>query len=181
MNSGIELGDVDNGMGAKITSDVYIDLVISSIVKTTMNFSFNTASDVSGIESKLELTNTLKVELKAGVWAKAEVALVIVKVDGYFEMSGKGSASITFGAGLKYDDKGLMFRPLLGFDGLKADYVIKASVGLSYKKKILGGSKPKFNNDDIIVQGNFDDIIPKFDVIKSLEELFHFSADIPLI
>jgi len=32
-----------------------------------------------------------------------------------------------------------------------------------------------------MAQGKFVDIIPKFDVIKSLEELFNFSADIPII
>jgi len=45
---------------------------------------------------------------------------------------------------------------------------------------LLGG-KPKSTNGDIIAQGNFNDIVRKFDVIKSLEELFNFSADIPII
>lgn len=186
MSEGTEFGNDD--FGAKFNADVYIDLVISSTIKTNIGFSFNTASDKSDSERKLELTNTLKIELKAGVWAKAEVSLVIVKVEGYFEMSGKGYASVTFGHGVKYDDKGLNYRPQLGFDGLNAEYIIKGKVGISAKKKIPrgNGKKPaelKGSSEDegIISEGKFNEIIPKFDVIKSLEDLFGISADIPLI
>jgi outer membrane protein OmpA-like peptidoglycan-associated protein len=186
INTGIEFGNDD--FGAKVSADVYIDLVISSIIKTNIGFSFNTAGDKSDEESKLEVTNTLKVELKAGVWAKAEANLIIVKVEGYFEMSGKGYASVTFGHGVKYDKMGLNYRPKLGFDGLNAEYVIKGKVGMSAKKKIpkAGNKKPgelKGNSEDegIIAEGKYNEVIPKFDVIKSLEELFGISADIPLI
>ncbi|GGH19856.1 OmpA family protein [Pedobacter zeae] len=186
VNTGIEFGNDD--FGAKVSADVYIDLVISSMIKTNIGFSFNTASDKSDEESKLELTNTLKVELKAGVWAKAETNLVIVKVEGYFEMSGKGYASVTFGHGVKYDRMGLNYRPQLGFDGLNAEYVIKGKVGMSAKKKIPknGNKKPgkvKGSSEDegIIAEGKYNEVIPKFDVIKSLEELFGISANIPLI
>ncbi|MBO9690068.1 OmpA family protein [Chryseobacterium sp.] len=186
MNTGVEFGNDD--FGAKMSSDVYIDLVISSEIKTSIGFSFNTVSEKSDKQGKIEAKNTLKIELKAGVWAKAEANLVIVKVEGYFEMSGKGSASITFGHGVKFDDKGLNYRPELGFDGLNAEYVIKGKVGMSAKKKIPrgGNKKPaelKGSSEDegIIAEGKFNEIVPKFDVIKSLEELFGFSADIPLI
>jgi len=179
MNKGVDIGNDD--FGVKASADVYIDLVISSTIKTNIGFSFNTVSDKSDTQGKLEVTNTLKVELKAGAWAKAEANLVIVKVEGYFEMSGKGNAAITFGHGVKYDDKGLYYRPQLGFDGLNAEYVIKGKVGLSSKKKILGGTKPKSNDEGIISQGKYNEIVPKFDVIKSLEELFGISANIPLI
>ncbi|MGM9476732.1 OmpA family protein [Pedobacter sp. GSP4] len=186
INTGIEFGNDD--FGAKVTADVYIDLVISSIIKTNIGFSFNTASDKSDEDSKLEVTNTLKVELKAGIWAKAEANLVIVKVEGYFEMSGKGYASVTFGHGVKYDKMGLNYRPQLGFDGLNAEYVIKGKVGMSAKKKSPkdGNKKPgelKGSSEDegIIAEGKYNEVIPKFDVIKSLEELFGISANIPLI
>lgn len=186
MNTGVEFGNDD--FGAKLSSDVYIDLVISSEIKTSIGFSFNTVSEKNDKQGKIEAKNTLKIELKAGVWAKAEANLVIVKVEGYFEMSGKGSASITFGHGVKFDDKGLNYRPELGFDGLNAEYVIKGKVGMSAKKKIPrgGNKKPaelKGSSEDegIIAEGKFNEIVPKFDVIKSLEELFGFSADIPLI
>lgn len=186
MNTGMEFGNDD--FGAKVSADVYIDLVISSVIKTNIGFSFNTESDKSDDQKKLELTNTLKVELKAGVWVKGEANLVIVKVEGYFEMSGKGSASVTFGHALKYDDKGLNYRPQLGFDGLNAEYVIKGKVGMSAKKKIPRGENKKpaelkgsSEDEGIIAEGKYNEVIPKFDVIKSLEELFGISADIPLI
>jgi outer membrane protein OmpA-like peptidoglycan-associated protein len=179
MNTGIDIGT--DQFGAKLTADVYIDLVISSVIKTAIGFSFNTVSDNGDSKGKLELTNTLKIELKAGIWAKAEVTLVIVKAEGYFEVSGKGNAAVTFGHGVNYDEKGLYYRPKLGFDGLNAEYVIKGKVGLSSTKKVLGGIKPKSEDEGVISEGKYVDVIPKFDVIKSLEELFGFSADIPLI
>ena len=179
MNTGFDIGNDD--FGAKFTADVYIDLIISSVIKTAIGFSFNTVSDNGDSKAKLELANTLKIELKAGIWAKAEVNLVIVKAEGYFEVSAKGSASVTFGHGVNYDQKGLMYRPKLGFDGLNAEYVIKGKVGLSSKKKILGGTKPKSEDEGIISEGKYNEVIPKFDVIKNLEELFGISADIPLI
>ena len=186
MNKGVDFGNDD--FGVKATADVYIDLVISSTIKTSIGFSFNTASDKSGSQGKLELTNKLKVELKAGVWVKAEATLVIVKVEGYFEMSGKGYASITFGSGIKHDDKGLYFRPQLGFDGLNAEYVIKGRVGMSVKKTVPRGDNKKpavlkgsSKDEGVISQGKFNEVVPKFDVIKSLEELFGISANIPII
>lgn len=186
MNTGAEFGNDD--FGAKVSADVFIDLVITSVIKTSIGFSFNTVSDASDTQGKLEATNTLKVELKAGVWIKAEATLVVVKIEGYFEMSGKGYASVTFGHGLKYDDKGLNYRPALGFDGLNAEYVIKGKVGMSATKKVPrgGNKKPgelKASSEDegIISEGKYNEVIPKFDVIKSLEDLFGISADIPLI
>lgn len=186
LNTGVDFGNDD--FGAKASSDVYIDLVISSTIKTNIGFSFNTASDKSNSESKFELTNTLKVELKAGLWVKAEATLVVVKIEGYFEMSGKGYASVTFGHNVKYDDKGLYYRPQLGFDGLNAEYVVKGKVGMSMKKNIPRDKNKKSNvlkgnseDEKIISQGKYTEIIPKFDVIKSLEELFGISANIPFI
>jgi len=186
IHTGTDFGNDD--FNVKLNADVYIDLVISSTIKSSLGFSFNTESDKSDSQGKLELTNTLRVELKAGVWIKAEASLVIVKVEGYFEMSGKGYASITFGSGVKYDDKSLYYRPQLGFDGLNAKYVIKRKVGMSMKKSIPRGDNKKSailkgssKDDGVISQGKFNEVVPKFDVIKSLEELFGISADIPLI
>lgn len=186
MNTGAEFGNDD--FGAKASSDVFIDLVVSSVIKTAIGFSFNTVSDAGDNQMKLEVNNTLKLELKAGVWIKAEATLIVVKVEGYFEMSGKGYASVTFGHGVKYDDKGLNYRPALGFDGLNAEYVIKGKVGMSMTKKVpRGGSKKPgelkggSEEEGIISEGKYNEVVPKFDVIKSLEELFGISADIPLI
>ncbi|WP_159779957.1 OmpA family protein [Flavobacterium sp. 9AF] len=179
MNTGISAGN--DSVGFKASSDVYIDLIISSVIKTAIGFSFNTENDTGeSTKGKLELTNTLKLELKAGIWVKAELSLIVVKADAYFEVSGKGNAAVTFGHKVNYDSKGLIYKPQLGFDGLNAEYVIKGKVGLSSKKTILG-TKPKTTDEGVISEGKYNEVIPKFDIIKSLEELFGISAEIPLI
>lgn len=181
INTGVELGDDD--FGVKASADVYIDLVISSTISTSIGFNFNTSDSLSNSDFKIEATNKLKVELKAGLWAKAEVSIITVKVEGYFEMSGKGSASITFGHGIKYDEKhGLFYQPKLGFDGLDAEYVIKGKVGMSFKKKVADGkAKANLDNEDNFSQGEYKGIIPKFDVIESLGTLFGTEILIPII
>ncbi|MGS2762169.1 OmpA family protein [Sinomicrobium sp. M5D2P9] len=178
MNTGIDVGTDD--FGFKASSDVFIDLVISSTIKTSLGFEFNTAGNREDTKTKLEATNTLKIELKAGIWVKAEANLVIVKVNGYFEMSAKGSAAVTFGHSVNYDDKGLYYRPQLGFDGIIAEYVVKSRVGLSSKRTIFGGGTPGIEEGGVISEGDFT-VVPPFDVIESLEELFDFEANIPLI
>ncbi|GAA3508382.1 hypothetical protein GCM10022393_19340 [Aquimarina addita] len=178
MNTGVDIGDDD--FGFKASADVYIDLVISSTITTKVGFKFNTVGKAKDSKFALEATNTLKVEIKAGMWVKAEANLIIVKVEGYFEMSASGSAAITFGHGVNYDDKGLYYRPKLGFDGIIAEYVVKGKVGLSSKKTILWGGTPSSDNEDIIAQDKVL-LVEPFDVIKSLEENFDFDANIPLI
>ncbi len=179
MNTGVDIGTDD--FGFKANADVFIDLVLSSTIKTSVGFNFNTVGRVKDEDKfKLELTNTLKIELKAGMWVKAEVNLVIVKVEGYFEMSAKGSAAVTFGHGVNYNNQGLYYTPKLGFDGITAEYIVKGKVGISSKKTILWGGKPSSDNEDIIAQGKAV-IVEPFDVIKSLEETFDFKAQIPLI
>ncbi len=186
MNTGAEFGSDD--FGANLSADVFIDLIITSEIKTNIGFSFNTVSVGTDTQGKLEMINTLKVELKAGVWAKAEANLVIVKVEGYFEMRGKGHAAVTFGHEVKCDTNGLNYRPKLGFDGLNVEYVIKGKVGMSIKKKIPRGENKKpaglkgsSEDEGVISTGKYSEVVPKFDVIKSLEEVFGMSADIPLI
>ncbi|TWP31047.1 hypothetical protein ETU08_03300 [Apibacter muscae] len=109
--------------------------------------------------------------------------MVTVKADVYFEASGSGESSITFGHTINYDDKGLYYRPQLGFDGLNAKYIIYVSVGLAMK---IAKDKNKVEterkgNQWEIARGNYDDVIPKFDVIEELETLLNIDANIPLI
>ncbi|WP_392420413.1 hypothetical protein ACF3OE_03665 [Capnocytophaga canis] len=171
MNTGVDIGN--DKLGIKGNSDVYIDLIISGIIKTDIGFSFNTGNIRNSIQAKIESANVLGVELKAGMWVKGEISLVVVKVEGYFEMSGKGKASITFGNQVKVDKLGLLYRPQLGFDGIVAEYVIKNKVGLSSKKRTLG--------IDIENAPKHKELVPKFDVIEKLEEIFEMKAEVPLI
>jgi len=176
MKKGISAGNDD--FGAKVTADVYIDLVISSVISLEhVNFSFNTVSDGSDTKVNFETDAKLKAEIKAGVYAKAEVQLVVVTVDGYFEMSAKGSGSVTFGHSLHCVDDGVYYRPVLGFDGLDVDYIIVVKAGISSKKGVKTSEESKFYED----KGSFKELIPKFDVVKSLEDVSGISANFMII
>lgn len=181
LKEGVNFGNDNAKFVANV--DIYMDLVITSTIKTGIGFQFNTAGKREESLTKIEATNTLKVELKVGVKIKGEFALVTVTADAYFEASGSGEASITFGHTINYDDKGLYYRPQLGFDGLNAKYIIYVSVGLAMK---IAKDKNKVEtehkgNQWEIARGNYDDVIPKFDVIEELETLLNIDANIPLI
>jgi len=172
MNKGVSAGDDE--FGVKATADVYIDLVISSVINLEgINFSFNTVSDLSDTKLKLETNAKLKAEIKAGMYVKAEVSLVAVTADAYFEASAKASGSVTFGHSLNCDTDGVYYRPILGFDGLNAEYVVVAKAGLSTKKVVNDSEEHEFYKKD----GHYDGIIPKFDVIEGLESASGISAN----
>ncbi|QJD96557.1 OmpA family protein [Mucilaginibacter robiniae] len=176
MNKGVDVGDDD--FGFKTQADVYIDLVVSGIINLdNINFSFNTVSDGSDTALKLQTTARLKVEIKAGMYVKAQVSLVVVKANGYFEMSAKSSGSVTFGHKLNCVDDGIYYRPVLGFDGLDVEYIIVVKAGISSKKV------PSVSKDHTFYEkkGEYRDLIPKFDVIKSFEEVSGISANFMLI
>ena len=176
MNKGVSAGDDD--FGVKVQADVYIDLVISSVINLDqVNFSFNTVSDGSDTKVNLETAAKLKAEIKAGMYVKAQVSLVVVTADGYFEMSAKGSGSVTFGHSLHCVDDGVSYRPVLGFDGLDVEYIVVVKAGLSSKKVVKTSEEHKFYEDKGEVKG----LIPKFDVIKSLEDVSGISANFMLI
>lgn len=180
LKSGLDLGNDDVGFKANV--DFYMDLVITSMINTKIGFGFNTVSETKEDTFKLEATSTLGVELKAGVMIKGELSMLVVSVDGYFEVKAKGSASITFGHGVYYDSKGLMYKPKLGFDGLDAEYIITASVGLATKKGTAAADLVKDQKGNwVLAEGNYKEVIPKFDVIKSLEEISGISIQIPLM
>ncbi|WP_282057199.1 OmpA family protein [Maribacter luteus] len=178
LNTGIDLGDDDVGLKADL--DIFVDLVISSVITTDIGFSYNTAGDFDP-EVKLELRNKLSVELKAGVIVKGEIALVVVSVKGYFKAEASGKASITFGHGINYEQNSLYYQPQLGFDGLNAEYIVVASAGLSLKKGIIDDIEIDQEKSITIAEGDFPEIIPPFDVIKSIEDLSGVSSKIPLI
>lgn len=177
---GLKLGNDDVGFRANV--DVYMDLIISSTIMTDVGFGFNTVSTTKEDTFKLELDNKLGVELKAGVMIKGELSVLVVKVDGYFEAKASASASVTFGHGLFYDSKGLYYKPKLGFDGMNAEYVITASVGLAVKKGVPMADVVKDQKGDwLIAKGTYENIVPKFDVVESLEQLTGISIQVPLM
>ena len=180
LKKGIEVGNEENGLKANI--DIYMDLIISSTISIGSEFKFNTAGKLNDSKFKVESESKLKVELKVGIKIKGEAVVAIIKVEAYFEASAAGNASVTFGHGVNYDDKGLYYRPKLGFDGLHAEYVIQISASLAVKiakdkNKVEESRGGKYT----IAEGNYKNIIPPFDVIEELEKLFKMSANIPLI
>lgn len=181
LKSGIDVGDDEKGFKANV--DIYMDLIISNTITTSVAFKFNTAGNVKeGDKFKIEADNRLKVELKVGIKIKGELALVIIKTQAYFEASASAEASITFGHGVKYDKTGLFYQPKLGFDGLNAEYIVYISVGLALK---IAKDKHKINTERdkkwIIAEGDYKNVIRPFDVIEELEKLFNMSSKIPLI
>lgn len=180
LKSGIDVGN-DNA-GFKASVDIFMDLIISSTIEVESSFNFNTAGKLKDSEFKISSKTKLKIELKVGVKIQGEVSLAVIKAEAYFEASASGSASITFGHGINYDDKGLYYRPALGFDGLDAQYVVTISVGLAIK---IAKNKHKVqesrNGKYEIAKGDYKNVIPPFDVIKELESYFGISANIPLI
>ena len=181
LKSGIDVGDDERGFKANV--DIYMDLIISNTINTSIGFKFNTAGKTeNGSEFKIEAENRLKVELKVGVKLKGELVIAVIKAEAYFEASASAEASITFGHGVTYDKLGLYYQPKLGFDGLNAEYIVYISVGLALK---IAKDKHKINTERdkkwIIAEGNYDNVIGKFDVIKELEKLFNMSSKIPLI
>lgn len=180
LKSGIDVGN-DNA-GFKASVDIFMDLIISSIIEVESEFKFNTAGKLKDSDFKISAKSKLKVELKVGVKIQGEVSLAIIKAEAYFEASASGSASVTFGHGINYDEKGLYYRPALGFDGLDAQYLVTISVGLAIK---IAKNKHKVeesrNGKYEIAKGEYKNVIPPFDVIKELESYFGMDANIPII
>lgn len=180
LKSGINVGN--DSVSFKANVKIYMDLIITSEIIVDSKFQFNTVGKPS--DSRLEVCAKarLKITLKVGVEIKGEVSLVVVKAYAFFEASASGEASVTFGHKIIYDEKGLYYRPLLGFDGLNAKYVVYISMGLA-KKIVVDKTKiEQAENDKVeIASGNYPEVIPKFDVIDYLEKLFETSANIPLI
>ncbi|GAA4107064.1 hypothetical protein GCM10022393_02000 [Aquimarina addita] len=179
LNRGVGVGNEE--AGADISADVYIDLVLSGEISSELGFSFNTVGDPNpGV--KLELVSKIGVELKGGILVEGEIRAWVVKANAYFKAAASGKASITFGHGLEYDNEGLFYVPQLGFDGLDAEYEVSGAAGLSVEKDIVGPS-PEIDFDDswTLARGEFNELVPKFDVIKKLAELTGFEPKVPLI
>lgn len=186
MNKGVEVGDDNVGVTANM--DIYLDLILSNVITVDLAFNFNTKGSREQAGGALKGKSTLKAELKAGIYAKAEVALVVAKVIGYFEGKASGYASVSLGGSLYTNtDKGkegVYLRPELGFDGLKAEYVVYLKIGVSSKKVKLKGNKTTLKASDEGVYTVAEDsieLIPPFDLVKELEKTFDFEANIKLM
>lgn len=180
LKKGINFGD--DKVGVKTSIDIYMDLIITGTISMTSEFKFNTSGKAKDSDFKLASEAKLKTELKVGIKIKGEAVIVIVKASAYFEASGTGTASITFGHGINYDDKGLYYRPKLGFDGLDITYIVRVSACLAVKIAKDGYKiDEKKEGKHTFAEGEFIGFIPPFDVIKELEDLFDISANIPLI
>lgn len=91
-------------------------------------------------------------------------------------------ALIIFRHVINYYDKGLYYRPELGFDGLNAKYIVYVSASLAlkiakdkHKVDASRGGKYEF------ASGEYPNVIPPFDVIEKLEKVSGISSKISLI
>lgn len=180
LKSGIKAGKKGDKVTAEANIDIYMDLIITQSINLDTKFEFNTSGKAKDSMLDVKGESKLKVELKIGAKLKGEVTVVIATVSAYFEGSGSGDASITFGHSISYDDDkgGLFYRPILGFDGLNAKYIVEISAGLAVK---LGKHNVDDNQKLTLLEGEYPNVIPPFDVIKELEQVFGISANIPLI
>ncbi len=167
------------GEGENISLDIYINLVLSGMIKIPdLSLAYNTASDNTDPNRKvnLEADATIELKLEAGLFIKAKVVIVIAE----FYASGKahieGKGSITFGHKITYKSDKLVYRPKLLFDGIHAKILIKAEVGITIKKGWFSGNHSKELAD---FHDKFD--TPQFDIIKKIEELTGLDANITLI
>ncbi|PAM92656.1 hypothetical protein B4N84_21210 [Flavobacterium sp. IR1] len=180
LKKGIEVGDEKNGLKANV--DIYMDLIITGTISLNADFKFHTEGKMKDSEFRVESENKLKVELKVGIKLKGEAVVAIFKAEAYFEASASGEASVTYGHGLNVDSKGVYYRPALGFDGLNAEYVVKVSASLAVKIAVDKNSVEETRDGEyVIAEGDFKNVIPPFDVIAELEELFNMKANIPII
>ncbi|PKV50747.1 OmpA family protein [Aquimarina sp. MAR_2010_214] len=179
LNEGKGIGGEE--AGADVKADVYVDLVLSGEISSEIGFSFNTVGDPNpGV--KLELASKIGIELKAGILIEGEIRAWVVKANAYFKATASGKASITFGHGVEYDDKGLFYIPQLGFDGLDVEYEVSAAAGLSIEKDIVEGApEVDWDNSWTILKDEYKELVPKFDVVKSLAELTGFDPKIPIM
>ncbi|MDH7464195.1 OmpA family protein [Chitinophagaceae bacterium 26-R-25] len=182
LKKGVTFGNDDVGFKANV--DIYMDLIITQTINLDTDFKFNTGGKAKDSKLKVEGSSKLKLELRVGVKIKGELRVAIATATAYFEASASGNATITFGHTINYDDDngGLFYRPILGFDGLNAKYLVEVSVGLAMKivkdkHKVEDSRGGKYT----IAEGTYPNVIPPFDVVKELEEVFGISADIPLI
>lgn len=195
INKGVKVGN--DKIGVSVKGDIYIDLVVSSVIETDVGFSFNTENISESIKPKIEAKMKLKAEIKAGAYIKGEIILLIITAEGYFEAKVSGSASITFGHSIINDTnkagdaKGLYYKPMLGFDGMVVEYLVAGKVGLSYKTQAprIDDPSSETKKDDIKVSDGNEKIfaegthilIPKFDVIEALAALFDTKIQVPII
>lgn len=180
LKHGIDFGN--DKVGVKASVDIYMDLIITGTIKITSHFEFNTAGKAKDSDFKLAVESKIGVQLNVGVKIKGEAVMAVIKVSAYFEASAVGKASVTFGHGIVYDEKGLYYKPKLGFDGLDIKYIVQVSMGLAMK--IAKEDHTVDENEEgkhTFAEGDYPGFIPAFDVIKELEELFDISANIPLI
>lgn len=181
LKKGVKFGNDDVAFKANI--DIYMDLIITQTINFNIETIFNTKGSFKQ-NGKVEVQQDakLKVELKVGIKIKGELSVVVLTVTAYFEASASGNASVTFGSKFQYEDDkgGLFYRPILGFDGLNAKYVVEISAGLAVKivkdKQTVEDGK-KYT----LAKGDYPNVIPKFDVIEEIESVFGISANIPII
>jgi outer membrane protein OmpA-like peptidoglycan-associated protein len=160
--------------GHNITFKMYIDLLITGTIQGAADINFNTVDLDPKLDASIDVT--LSAELQAGLEIEGKIVVIGVRAYAKGEMKATGKAAITFGHGLKYDDKGMYYRPKLMFDGLIVTFVIKAEVGISIKRGIFKGDR-NINLADYDKKAN---LIPEFDVIENLEKYAGVDANIPL-
>ena len=176
LKDGLKVGDDSKGGNANI--DIYMDLIITGTMQISLDREFNTEDKITNKTVEFIGENKLAIEFKMGIKIKGEAIITIVKVEAFFEASAEASAGVTFGSKITFDDDGLFYKPLLGFDGISAKYIVKVSANASSTKKDIISNQLKKKFEHEFAKGEFKDIVPKFDVIEVIaEKLFNIKPD----
>jgi len=167
------------GDGENVSFNVYVNLVVSgTIAIPDLSLSYNTASDSTDPNRKVQFDAeaTIELKLEAGILIKAKVVIVVAEFYAAGKAHVEGKGSITFGHNIKYQSNKLVYRPKLQFDGIKAEVIIKAVVGMSIQKGWFSG-----NYEKDLVDFNYKFETSPFDIIKEIEKLTGLDANITLI
>ncbi|WP_452222686.1 OmpA family protein [Lacinutrix chionoecetis] len=169
------------GEGENIKLEMYVNLVLTGTIEIPdLSLTYNTASDSTDPNRKVQLDAEAKIELKleAGLFIKAQAVIVVAEfyATGKAHIEGKGS--VTFGHEIKYQNEKLTYRPKLQFDGLHAKIEVKAEVGMTIRAGWFSGN---YNKNLADHRREYKNLVREFDIIKQIEQITGLDATINLI
>lgn len=153
------LSDDDNPVNIKM----YMELVLYGEIKADVSLTHHTAAPNKG---EVALDTTVGIIFRAGLEVKATLVVVIAEFYAKGEISVKGEGSLTFGHKLAYIGSShggsLNYEPKMLFDGIKAEVVIKAKVGMTIRKSWFNYEKEKELADYEFKK----ELFPPFDILE---------------
>ena len=122
-----------------VKADFYINLIVSGEIQISIKAVFCTIKEENINDSPLQKIvakggAVISLELSAGAYIKAKFVVVFIEVEGEFEASFSGKASIKLELGYEINNDGLILNPKVLFEGLYCTVVFANSVDMKVKK-----------------------------------------------